>query len=1041
MPFEQQHRQRILQDGSYNAQMQNPQLRAIMDKMSQVMFSKPLSELGESERNMFLIAGGAINNSFMSDMLGLDNGAKQWETLHRAVAASPISLGIMNSAGVRGAGFSYGTGSVSAGVTNQLMRAVNNAAYTANGSINEINTRGLTGDQYAQVYGGVVKQMGLSTADIKGVDLSGNSEELKKTIVRLAESGQVDGEQMVQFRKLLKARRAFEKHRESATSDNDALAAMQASGEFDAEMMKDMYLQVGGNLRGFTIDKKFTDKVKDATREVAGNIKHLSELTGYKELEDLEAVAKTLGLGSITAKNNITQVERRMREWKTIAQTQNRDIREVMKESADITEAVAASVGGREFVPTAMVSQIQNARASGQAAFESGHSLYTGEEVGAREHQNASALREHYGGTAVMEELLRSKGQTMDPRDKKKLEAYLKQARDAAEAGDSDALYEAALAGEAFASGIYNPTRDPARDAAFKRRALANSSTNYVELARRTNLNDNIDALVADHASVERHGIQGTQELNIFRELEGKPGLDPNAKGEDGMREFIRARQLTFGSNYEAADAYNARVRKIVGMNAKDREKAWKEFRAELKSQGYTDEQMQQFDIMNSAYENIANFSFGDKSERLRKVDAIIDFGNTTMDDSTGRFGGDGFVMKREMEKKMLANLMGDIARRSDGYQKGSGMQALIAGILGSNKVSQMDTMLAMHERSGYSSIEELAKSNGGAVLGTMKDGKLQLGPGGMKKLLDNNENLRKMLGVERAEEYLRTQGSEEAAMDHMLSTLHSKESLGEIGGKLTVMDGSRVANFQSKMEKALSTDAAKDLASLYGEKRLKIDDEGKAYVMGSDGKRHYKAEDKDAVIDMLMNPDEKNQDMRENIIRQANKGAKRAREILALWTGKLLQQYHDSDDRFDELDGSEESEAAALWRGDKERGFKQVRTIGEAREVMKKLYGTSNVADLLSEEAARKAGLIDEDGDWTGGLYAKDGESAKDTLQDLSEQRDMLMAISAADAVHARGDGDGASPEAGGSSSTGADEIIGYLKEAFSTGIPVILK
>jgi hypothetical protein len=75
-------------------------------------------------------------------------------------------------------------------------------------------------------------------------------------------------------------------------------------------------------------------------------------------MDKVEAVAKAMGLGDILHVDNASNIRNHLEDLRRMAISQNRDIKELMKERADLVEALAVDFGGVDYVNKDFASRV-----------------------------------------------------------------------------------------------------------------------------------------------------------------------------------------------------------------------------------------------------------------------------------------------------------------------------------------------------------------------------------------------------------------------------------------------------------------------------------------------------------------------------------------------------------------------------------------------------------------------------------------------------------------------------------------------------------
>lgn len=167
---------------------------------------------------------------------------------------------------------------------------------------------------------------------------------------------------------------------EESTITEQDVEAMNAMRKGDANMV--------------SLHSDLQKEIKAQVRAVHQNIEGLSEIFGTEDFNQLQAIAKQCGMGSLTAKNNIEEVADRIRGARVIAEKTGRTVAEVFEEQAAIAAAFEQLTGIK--AGGATIERLQNQKIMAQQAYDSGATRLTvDEQMGQQMRARAIAAEEH----------------------------------------------------------------------------------------------------------------------------------------------------------------------------------------------------------------------------------------------------------------------------------------------------------------------------------------------------------------------------------------------------------------------------------------------------------------------------------------------------------------------------------------------------------------------------------------------------------------------------------------------------------------------
>lgn len=572
---QQEFARKTISDGAIAAQIANPQFEAFADNISGIL-GVDLDNISAEEKRIVMLLITALQNS-LGPLLGLDNGARQFEAFHRG--ATNIGIPVISTShsyftGGPGAGSRmapllgefYGAGNSAAAVANQLTTAFTRAAYNKDGTTNTAFTGGVNVDLLAQAAGQIVKERGWQQGDVVMADFGRTADDIQRELTRLtatstnAPNGIIskDSFDYIQYEKLLRYRMEYDRIKAAGSTNMEALKMMRENPEFsNEETLRDLQMQLRGSLRGTQLNQRVPQEVNDAVQLITTNLKTLSELTGIKDLHKLQDAADSLRLGSLTDTKQINQIGTRMREWRVEASMSNRDVKEVMLEQKDIADAMAYMYGGHEYVPGKNIAVVQRERTMGRMGFEAGHTIVSGDERAARMMRTQQMAEQRYRGIAVLEKTVEGFGANVPKELQAQYESIMARYEDALEKGDNALMYSTSLEAHSLAYS-WNPM---AYENLYVKGAIATSSRDFAQDSHESNIVKNADKYLG---KLEKAGGNGL--WKYLDNIQLTPDEAGNARTLDRsmLVQNVADNTRLFGGDTISRDQYSKTIADIL---------------------------------------------------------------------------------------------------------------------------------------------------------------------------------------------------------------------------------------------------------------------------------------------------------------------------------------------------------------------------------------------------------------------------------------------------------------------------------------------
>lgn len=198
-----------------------------------------------------------------------------------------------------------------------------------------------------------------------------------------------------------------------------------------------------GDTTETVLNREIVDDTFRSLSDTSENVRFISKVFNLDDMDKVEAVAKAMGLGDILHVDNASNVRNHLEELKRMAISQNRDIKDLMKERADLVEALAVDFGGVDYVNKDFASKVQrvlNNMTIAASTSENPIPLKSREEVSAEMSRSRSNAENLFGGFAIAEYAL-ANFTYMGEDTNNKLQEYIQKGRQALESGDRRGAY------------------------------------------------------------------------------------------------------------------------------------------------------------------------------------------------------------------------------------------------------------------------------------------------------------------------------------------------------------------------------------------------------------------------------------------------------------------------------------------------------------------------------------------------------------------------------------------------------------------------
>lgn len=528
--------QRMLDVIANQQQYNSNQVVGLANVIAKLFGVQSLDELPPEMQNALRMSMYVLANNF-GDQMGLMNQGNLFANMHQAILAS----GPMKGRGLNGnlLSVSYGSSARSVQVADMMSRIAGDFYANKNGAEKVDNTHGMSARLFEGFAADVVRKRGIKPGDIATVTTTERgSEGVKKVLDQARKAGAMtDSDEykaLVDVYRVTKAReekskgteeyakiqeienqlKEFEGKDESQLTDEQKqrrnelqtqlrvqrarmdqkvdkalkgtkLGAEDIDGQHYGEKEiteNDLKLarqqQTTGGIQSNLSMEKAKKEIHEALRLTAKNVKDLSEMFGTDDFGELQRMARELGMGSITDKNNVEKVARSIKDAQVTAERSGRSLQSVLNEQGSLMEVYSKIYGGASRVDRRAIERNQRiseetARASERAGIGS-----TKEESAAEQAAADAAAREETKGAYGAEYLLKDdKTVSMTDEQRKEGEELLRQYREAEARGDTNATFKLNQKLEAWKRRV-DPTWNENKDnEAFRRHGSEYSDT------------------------------------------------------------------------------------------------------------------------------------------------------------------------------------------------------------------------------------------------------------------------------------------------------------------------------------------------------------------------------------------------------------------------------------------------------------------------------------------------------------------------------------------------------------------------------------
>lgn len=387
-----------LQEGASAFQQNNPHFNQLLDVASGLLYNTGANGLNPADRRGLATVMATLQNS----VPGMGTPVADFVAMNRALIAGAMPVTTVGIDGARSSSNSYGTGNVSVAATASIMRTFEESMRTKSGAVDVGQTMGLSHNLRTSLLTHLVQERGINKGDIVSYDLSkaNTASSLEARIQQMRKDNVEDAS----LRNLEKVQQAMQFLQKKMGSDNlsskeEADLFKNLEGHFDESVIRQTVAQIKGKNTNFqTQTKQLNQELKEAYKDVADNVKELSNLFQTEDLDQLRNYAKGAGIGNFLDKSKAHEVRAQMRDIAVTAAITGRSAQEVAAERVQIATGMSAMYGGR-VVSGDLISVVQNAGIAGAQA--KGEGVFTREAAQAAATRSIANMQNVYSGAII----------------------------------------------------------------------------------------------------------------------------------------------------------------------------------------------------------------------------------------------------------------------------------------------------------------------------------------------------------------------------------------------------------------------------------------------------------------------------------------------------------------------------------------------------------------------------------------------------------------------------------------------------------------
>lgn len=160
-----------------------------------------------------------------------------------------------------------------------------------------------------------------------------------------------------------------------------------------------------GDTNEVVLKQEVREKMLKDMNLMSENVRFVSKVFGINDINQVQAVAEATGLGDILDTSSSSKVRNQLQELKRMAISQNRSIKDLFKERADLIEVLGVEYGGAQYVSPEFASNLHRiiSKYNVENQRTGGTPLKTQDEVAQEVIRSRANAENVFGGFAVAE--------------------------------------------------------------------------------------------------------------------------------------------------------------------------------------------------------------------------------------------------------------------------------------------------------------------------------------------------------------------------------------------------------------------------------------------------------------------------------------------------------------------------------------------------------------------------------------------------------------------------------------------------------------
>ena len=551
-----------LQEGASAFQQNNPHFNQLLDVASGLLYNTGANGLNPADRRGLAKVMATLQNS----VPGMGTPVADFVAMNRALIAGAMPVTTIGIDGSRSSSNSYGTGNVSVAATASIMRTFEESMRTKSGAVDVGQTMGLSHNLRTSLLTHLVQERGINKGDILSYDLSkANTAAALQERIQQMRKDNVEDSSLRNLEKVQQAMTFLQKKMGSnnLSSEKEADLFKNLEGHFDESVIRQTVAQIKGKNTNFqTQTKQLNQELKEAYKDVADNVKELSNLFQTEDLDQLRNYAKGAGIGNFLDKSKAHEVRAQMRDIAVTAAITGRSAQEVAAERVQIATGMSAMYGGR-VVSGDLINVVQNAGIAGAQA--KGEGVFTREAAQAAATRSIANMQNVYSGAIITTSIFNQQDKVGGITDEMRAEfTSMNEAHKAAiAAGDNEKAQLISMQMESWSRKHFG---DEAVDSP-EARAFANANysgeyqARHAEVVRRANVRTHVNNMSEEYNLDEAGKTQmesiGNKLIDMFGNNQTARDKFFNLVDSGSMEKTAEAIEMLSKSGMSSEEAYS----------------------------------------------------------------------------------------------------------------------------------------------------------------------------------------------------------------------------------------------------------------------------------------------------------------------------------------------------------------------------------------------------------------------------------------------------------------------------------------------------